>query len=152
MRGLNLKPNGRIESVPLVQTIGKVCDVSASAALVFVGPWQRKPEPSAFKIPSTSKPQNASNRVNKVVVKQTASKYSRAVEFLKQEGYFLKLLKGTGPKHLVKIYKDVVVESGGGTIDEYGVVGQDIARFFMEYCDGGDFRKFLRNMYKQLVE
>jgi hypothetical protein len=137
MRGLNLKPNGRIESVPLVHTIGKVCDVSASAALVFVGPWQRKPEPSASKIPSISKPQNASNRVNKVVVKQTASKSSRAVEFLKQEGYFLKLLKGTGPKHLVNIYKDVVVGSGGGTVDEYDVVGQDVARLFMEYCEGG---------------
>jgi len=68
----------------------------------LVCPWQRKPDPSASIILSTSKPQNASERVNKVVVKQTAS---RAVEFLKQEGYFLKVLKGTGVKHFGRIYR-----------------------------------------------
>ena len=45
----------------------------------------------------------------------------------------------------------MIVENGGGMI-EYDVVGQDVARLFMECCDGGDFRKFLRSMYKQLVD
>ena len=87
---------------------------------------------------------DVNKKPNKVVVKQQWKKLSS----LEDEAMWLKLMSGTGTKHTVKMYKDVFLEKGQGAVKDFDDEGIDIGRIFLEFCEGGDFTKFIMNTYR----
>jgi hypothetical protein len=82
----------------------------------------------------------------KVVVKQAGGK-ANVVQAPEKEAKFLQMVGKSGSQQIIdmigdKFYKDRR-QSGIPGLD----VG-DVARLYLEFCEGGDFAQFLRAAYK----
>jgi serine/threonine protein kinase len=85
---------------------------------------------------------NKDQAVRNVVVKQSGAR--KAVIALREEADILQLFKNLRTKHIVRIYGKYMVELSGGQVDLIGGGGNNIARIYIEYCQGGDMRNFLK--------
>lgn len=90
--------------------------------------------------------ENKDQLVRNVVVKQSGAR-TADVKAMREEATILKLFKGIETKHIVKMYEDCVAELlVGDQVNPIGGNGSNIARIFIEYCEGGDMRKFLKTL------
>lgn len=79
-----------------------------------------------------------------MVLKQSGAR-TADVKAMREEAKILKLFKVLETKHIVKMYGDCVVELlVGGQVNPIGGNGSNIARILIEYCEGGDMRRFLK--------
>lgn len=85
-----------------------------------------------------------SMKPNKVVVKQQL----KNLKSMQEEARYLKLMSGTGSNHMVKMYKEMFKEVGLGTAEVFDNVGIPVGRIFLEFCEGGDFQKFVMGTYR----
>ncbi|CZR65796.1 uncharacterized protein PAC_15696 [Phialocephala subalpina] len=64
---------------------------------------------------------------------------------MRREANIMKLFTNLDTRHIGRIYKEYMAEMVGGQVNPIeGGRGTDIARIFIEYCEGGDFRSFPR--------
>jgi len=88
----------------------------------------------------------------RVVIKQACSRTNAiAIQSLRDECRFLYVLGRTNTKHILKMYKTVVMERALGTSLKYDIEFSDVARIFLEYCEYGDFNKFLKESYTYVL-
>lgn len=89
---------------------------------------------------------NKDRLIKHVVVKQAGAR-GPDVKALREEAEILQLFKNIKTKHIVRMYGGYVVEMIGSQVDPIGTqTGNHVARIFIEYCEGGDMRNFLRNL------
>ncbi|KAF8856745.1 kinase-like protein [Acephala macrosclerotiorum] len=87
---------------------------------------------------------NKGPAIKNVVVKQSGAS-PMDVKAMRGEAEIMKLFANRDTRHIVKIYREFVAEMVNGQVDPIGNGrGTYIARIFIEYCEGGDFRSFLR--------
>lgn len=91
---------------------------------------------------------NSERTIKKVVVKQSGPAYDGPT-WLAEEARYLKALGSSGTDHIVKLYKeDCFLETGLGSSDLFDPLGEKVGRIFLEFCEGGDFTAFLKDVYE----
>lgn len=85
-------------------------------------------------------------------IKHIVVKQANGLGALEKESSFMELLNKANSRHIVKLYKQSVVESSQGepnpfrepfsTVYTPGM----IARLYIEYCEGGDMEKFIGDL------
>lgn len=93
---------------------------------------------------------NEDQAVRNVVVKQTGGRQVD-VRALREEAEILQLFKNVQTKHIVRMYGKYMVELSGGQVDPTGTgTGSNLARIYIEYCEGGDMRRFMKILKRYL--